>query len=354
MFINARSSTIAILAIIVLNIQTGLTIPLESDDDPVERRWQEFKTKYNKSYSSSDAEQIAFENFMENLRKVVNHNANSRQYRMDINHMSDWSDADYQKLNNFVKPTTNPISRDNPLEESIKGELQAPSSVDYRDDKRLVGPVKDQGACGACWAFATVGLLEGQQRLNSTGYVVSLSEQNLIDCDRAGENRGCAGGNYEDALAFIKANGGLETDRDYPYKSASGSDKYDCKFKREDAFITTMYLTGSQRLVSGNELSLMENVARYGPVAVSIDASLDGFRHYKSGIFYDERCSSTNINHAVLIVGYGTNEYGEDYWIVKNSWSTQWGLNGYALMARNRQNHCGIASYAVLSLSKRP
>lgn len=198
-----------------------------------------------------------------------------------------------------------------------------------------VTSVKYQGSCGSCWAFASAGSLEGQVFLK-TGRLVSLSVQNLVDCSRSFGNAGCTGGWMLNAYNYIAANQGINTDASYPYEALDQT----CRYNSSNIGATDIgYYT-----IPPNEATLMYYVENCGPISVAIDASLTSFHFYKSGIYYDSLCSS-NVNHGVLVVGYGTDVNGQDYWLVKNSWGTTWGENGYIRMARNKNNSCSIATY---------
>lgn len=162
----------------------------------------------------------------------------------------------------------------------------------------------------------------------------------MVDCSK--QNKGCGGGNPARALEFIKNQGGVDTDSSYPYEARDGQ----CRFNRNNIGAK---VTGYKYTKENDENDLMKAVASVGPVAVFIDASRQSFQSYNSGVYYDSACSSNgnDLRHIVLVVGYGKdNNYG-DYWLVKNSWSTRWGEQGYVRMARNKNNHCGIAKWTV-------
>ncbi|XP_064596552.1 procathepsin L-like [Liolophura sinensis] len=218
--------------------------------------------------------------------------------------------------------------------------LKLPTSVDWRT-QGYVTPVQDQGECGSCWAFSATGSLEGQH-FKKTGNLVPLSVQNLVDCSRADGNLGCRGGNMDSAFKYIKLNSGLDTEASYPYQGKDGQ----CHFNSSNVGATD---TGFSDIKSGSESDLQAAVASVGPVSVSIDAAHLSIHLYQSGVYYESRCNSSNLNHAVLVVGYGS-ENGSDYWLVKNSWGTQWGQQGYIKMSRNRDNNCGIATQASYPL----
>lgn len=176
-----------------------------------------------------------------------------------------------------------------------------------------------------------------------TGELVSLSEQQLVDCSWKYGNKGCDGGFKSEALTYIKDNRGVEAEETYPY---TATDFEGCRF---NASRVVARVSGYEKLAEdGNEAWMKALLYEAGPLAVSIKAP-EGFRHYSSGVFYDKMCAVSGGNHAVVVVGYGT-ENGQDYWLVKNSWGWEWGLKGYIKMSRNRQNNCKIASSALVPL----
>lgn len=184
-----------------------------------------------------------------------------------------------------------------------------------------------------------IGALEGQH-FRQTGILVPLSEQNLVDCasNSRFRNHGCRGGLPEKAFEYIKVNDGIDTEQSYPYEAIDDT----CRYSRENKGATD---SGYMNIPEGDENALKNAIAKIGPIAVALDSHSFSFHNYRRGIYDVRDCSPTNLTHAVLIVGYGT-ENGQDYYIVKNSWGKTWGDDGFFKIARNSGNLCGIATLA--------
>uniref|UniRef100_A0ACD5V0D0 Uncharacterized protein n=1 Tax=Avena sativa TaxID=4498 RepID=A0ACD5V0D0_AVESA len=209
----------------------------------------------------------------------------------------------------------------------------APQNFDWRD-QGVVTPAKHQGGCGCCWAFATVATVESLNKIKG-GQLLDLSEQELLDCDRAGQY-GCKGGYIEKALKWIKAKGGVVTEATYPYQERQS------QCKNVGGATRVGKITGAQRVRGEPQMKL---AVLDRPVGVLFDASGAILQNWKSGI-YKGPCT-TKQNHAVVLVGYGVSNTGEEYWIIKNSWGAGWGQKGFFFMRRGADGAEGLCGVAV-------
>ncbi|KAM4625053.1 cathepsin L.1 [Polymixia lowei] len=305
-----------------------------------------WKLKFEKIYSSVSEETLRKQTWLNNRKLVLVHNILADQgiksYRLGMTFFADMENEEYKRLISQGGLTAFNSSRPRRGSAFLRQPEGAdlPNTVDWRD-KGYVTDVKDQKECGSCWAFSTTGSLEGQT-FRKTGKLVSLSEQQLVDCSGSFGNMGCSGGLMDQAFSYIKANGGLDTEDSYPYEAEDGK----CRYNPDTIGATC---TGFVDVTSGDEGALQEAVATIGPVSVGIDASHSSFQLYESGVYDEPDCSSSELDHGVLTVGYGSDN-GQDYWMVKNSWGLSWGSKGYIMMSRNKSNQCGIATAASYPL----
>ncbi|CAJ1073430.1 cathepsin L.1 [Xyrichtys novacula] len=305
-----------------------------------------WKLKFGRTYSSPSEEAQRRQIWLNNRRVVLVHNIMAdegiKSYRLGMTYFADMENEEYKRL--ISQGCLGAFNSSQPRHGATFFRLpelkDLPTTVDWRD-KGYVTDIKDQKQCGSCWAFSATGSLEGQN-FRKTGKLVSLSEQQLVDCSGDYGNMGCMGGLMDQAFQYIQANGGIDTEESYPYEAEDGQ----CRYKPGNVGAKC---TGHVDVKQGDEDALQEAVATIGPVSVAIDASQMSFQLYESGVYDEPDCSSTELDHGVLAVGYGSDS-GKDFWLVKNSWGLTWGDKGYIMMSRNKDNQCGIATAASYPL----
>jgi len=324
------------LIILTLAVLVACASAASIFDVSLDSHWVNYKTVHGKNYGKEETvRRLIWES---NMKYINAHNAEAENgvhtFTLGMNKYGDMTSEEFGAMYNGYNRTG--VAR--PASKSVykvSGKAN-PESVDWRSEG-YVTPVKDQGQCGSCWAFSAVAGLEGQH-FKATGKLVSLSEQNLVDCSKKEGNQGCNGGLMDQAFTYIKKNGGIDTEESYPYKARDQR----CKFSADNVGATD---NGFVDIEAGDEDALTDALATIGPISVAIDASHSSFQLYREGIYNEKRCSSSQLDHGVTAVGYGSNDQG-DFYIVKNSWAEVWGMEGYIMMSRNKKNQCGIASSA--------
>ncbi|XP_011180419.1 procathepsin L [Zeugodacus cucurbitae] len=219
---------------------------------------------------------------------------------------------------------------------TAKANLQnLPDSFDWREKGGVTPPGFQGFDCGSCWSFATAAALEGHL-FRRTGILVPLSQQNLVDCAEEYGNMGCDGGFQEYGFEYIRDHG-ISIANNYPYTQMENAQCH-----RNDTG-KGVQIRDYARIKPGDEEKMKEVIATLGPLACSINGSPISFEQYMGGIYDDNECNQEEVNHSVVVVGYGT-ENGRDYWIIKNSYSENWGEAGFMRLLRNANSFCGIAS----------
>nr|XP_033776468.1 cathepsin L1-like [Geotrypetes seraphini]XP_033776469.1 cathepsin L1-like [Geotrypetes seraphini]XP_033776471.1 cathepsin L1-like [Geotrypetes seraphini]XP_033776472.1 cathepsin L1-like [Geotrypetes seraphini] len=294
----------------------------------LDNEWDTWKAKYGKNYTTPEQEKIRRGNWEASRKKVLEHNQLADQgkktYRLEMNHFADMS-SEERRSRSCLLPTQ-PKGPKPPVYRG-KPSLNIPEEVDWRKEN-CVNPVRNQGSyCGSCWAFATVAAIESRYCIKYKE-LVKLSEQQLVDCDQGGD-QGCCGGLPKYALRYISEHG-LMLRKDYEYKERNN----ECRYESGEILKMNM----SKYYVLPDEQNMAVAVALEGPVTVGI-ASHEDFQMFDGKGVYDGQCEEST-NHAIVIVGYGT-EDGQDYWIIRNSWGEEWADGGYAKFLRN-ENHCFI------------
>jgi len=297
----------------------------------VEDSFKAWKVLHSKSYKSDTEDAYRLAVYKKNLDIVENHNRQNKGFTLAMNMFADLTLEEFRHLYLMPKFNATEIPQLNVVNTET---FDLGAQVDWRG-KGVVTPVKNQGQCGSCWAFSTTGSVEGIHAIR-TGKLVSLSEQQLVDCSKSYGNYGCNGGLMDNAFKYIIAVKGLDTEASYGYSARDST----CRFNPSTVGAT---ITGYRDVARGSESGL-QGAVNGQPVSVAIDAPHSSFQLYHSGIYYEPSCSASQLDHGVLTVGYG-NE-GGNYWIVKNSWGSGWGQGGYIQMSKDRNNNCGIATSA--------
>ncbi|XP_064543542.1 procathepsin L [Drosophila montana] len=304
----------------------------------------DFLAQSGKSYLSAADRQLREGIFSARKTLVDAKNAafksGASTYELAVNAFADLTNAEFLKQLTGLRKSSSGDANAHRISPKLATNVPLPDSFDWRE-KGGVTPVKFQGECGSCWSFAATGAIEGHV-FRKTGKLPNLSEQNLVDCGKVELGlAGCDGGFQEYAFNFITEQNGIAVGEKYPYL-----DKKDtCKYTNA---ISGAQITGFAAIPPKDEQAMKTVVATQGPLACSVNG-LESLLLYKRGIYADEECNNGEVNHSILVVGYGT-EDGQDYWIVKNSWDKAWGEDGYFRLPRGK-NFCGIAtecSYPVV------
>jgi len=285
-----------------------------SASDAYRTNFMQHITEFGLSYGTVEEYEFRFAQWLVKQAHIEEHNASESSYKVAHNKMSTWTDAEYKRVLGYRQHA----------DEELIATVAFPnatvaSSIDWRT-KGAVNAVKDQGQCGSCWAFSSVAALE-TAHWNTSGDLVSFSEQQLVDCVRT--SFGCNGGNQSTAFNYWESHD-AELEGTYPYTAKTQS----CSYSESKA---TNVEVATWNKVAANSPDALKAALNVGVVSVSIEADKMCFQTYSSGVFDNVKCG-TQLDHAVAAVGYGS-ENGQEYWIVRNSWGASWGEQGYIRMA---------------------
>lgn len=313
------------LNILLLSLTVTQAVrPIEIHSLPYYNEFREFMNEFNKTYSSQNEMIHRYNIFADNMRQINDHNIRMNEtgdtFEMGVTPFTDLTNQEFKR--NFTSCLTAPNVSNQLFQCSYN---YGPPPVDFswlKHQPRVVTPIKNQQQCGSCWAFSTTGSVESAHAIK-TGKLISLSEQQLVDCSNPEGNQGCMGGLMTQAFQYIIDNNGICSEKEYPYTAADGNCR-NCT--------NVVNITGYKNIQPGNEEEMKIRLLKQ-PLSIAIQADLPSFQNYKRGVYHDLQCNG-QIDHGVLAVGYGRVR-NRDYWIVKNSWGPKWGDKGYVLIARN-------------------
>ncbi|XP_037480321.1 senescence-specific cysteine protease SAG39-like [Triticum dicoccoides] len=304
-----------------------------TDDPSMAARHEQWMGKYGRKYSDATEKTRRLEVFKANVALIESANAGNSKFWLEANQFADITEDEFRATHTGIET---PVAADKGRSAGFRYANASlddlPASVDWRTNG-AVTPVKDQGQCGCCWAFSTVASMEGIVKL-STGKLVSLSEQELVDYD--GTDKGCEGGLMDNVFEFVVENGGLATEADYPYTGADGST---C-----DSSTAAATITGHEDVPANDEASLLKAVAAQ-PVSLAVDGGDNLFRFYKGGVLSGS--CGTELDHGITTVGYSVAGDGTKFWVMKNSWGAGWGEDGFIRMERDVADEKGLCGLAM-------
>lgn len=328
------------LLILVLAL-VGFALSLSFHGNPLpqvqEAQFQAFIQKYNKSYVTKEEYNLRFENFKQSIKRINSKNKLSKGVVYAINKFSDMTPQEF-KEKMLMKPieSKKPGSLLQP-----KPNLELPKTFDWRA-KGAVTPVKNQEQCGSCWAFSTVENIESVWILSGHGSntSVDLSPQQVVDCDQT--DLGCNGGDPPTAYEYVISAGGLESESEYPYVAQDQN----CRFQKSE--VVAKISNWKYATQSNDENEIQQNLVSWAPLSICVDAA--NWQDYSSGVMGPWECAwIVQLDHCVQLIGYNQ-EASTPYWIVRNSWGTDWGINGYIYLEMFH-NTCGMAEEATTSVA---
>ena len=303
-------------------------------------RFVQYCSDFGKSYINKSAFKARLWQWKQSDKFIKENSWNARaHYKLAHNKFSDWTAKEYNMLLGYAQPAEKQAKN----VARMSNTAAVAASIDWRE-YGLVSPVGNQGQCGSDWAFATIGALEGAYGVQQ-GKFTELSVQQALDC--TGQATGCKGGTATQAFDYYKKNKAMAA-ADYPYNS-DYAERGECKYDEAKA---TSCQVDSYTYADSGDIDMMKKALSHQPIGTSLDAACQTLQFYKSGVWDDETCDPSVLNHAVTLVGYGT-EKGGEYWIAKNSWSSSWGEDGYFRVAiKPGVGIAGIQSTAVWTVLK--
>lgn len=345
-------------------------------DFTTDHEYLSWKQRHSISFPTIREDSSRYETFKAARSFVSTHNtraaAGLETYTVNLNKFAALTNSEFaQKYLSKTRDYSDPVvsltlEYTCPVDFTDNGST-SPDTITYTslntDGQIWVTSVKDQGSCGSCWTFGAGAAIEGalcksdpssydcstwsgvseQQLVDCASYTPNSDDPNVIDLNPY-DNHGCNGGWQKNAMRYVFLQGGIMNWDDYSYVSGSTKTEGPCSYNADNAIINPITTCG--QTTSGDEAQLLKSVAQNGVHTIAIDAGGLGFQLYSGGVYSSTTCSSTALNHAVTLTGYGAYLYSEEYWEVKNSWGSGWGVEGYIWMERGVSNMCGVATDA--------
>ncbi|KAL9251495.1 Senescence-specific cysteine protease SAG39-like protein [Drosera capensis] len=302
----------------------------------MKERHEQWMAEHGRVYADDIEKEARFKIFRENVEKIEAYNLMDLGFTLGVNAFADLTPEEFRGSYTGYKKSSSASSLKSTTFR-YENLTDVPAEVNWVT-KGAVTPIKNQGSCGCCWAFSAVAATEGLNQIK-TGKLISLSEQEVVDCDVFHSDLGCNGGTPDGAFSYMIRNGGLTTESNYPYTGF----QWFCntgKASQVAAKISTY-----EDVPTNNEGAMQQAVAMQ-PISVALEASGFFFQFYMGGVF--KGLCGTDLDHAVTIVGYGTATDGTNYWLIKNSWGTSWGEAGYMRLERGVSDPRGLCGVAMM------
>jgi cathepsin F/cysteine peptidase B len=332
---------------ILVVVLLGLLAIAFAAPNELRSKFLDFQRKYNKVYKTTAEFDHRFHIFQENLKKAAEIQKKNPKATFGVTKFSDLSEEEFSNF--YLMPNLDLTKWQRPAEKNFSIPLPAnrvscspnPTTYDwFADCSGVCTPIYNQGQCGSCWAFSATETIESYFAISGHP-LTQLSMEQIVDCDTAGQDQGCNGGWPSGAYSYVESAGGIEPYSDYPYTAENGQSGQ-CQFNQQDVVAT---VTGFTTVSGETGLYSQTSSASGGPVSVCVDAST--WSSYTGGVLTS--CGN-QVDHCVQLTGY--NGYGQSgaYWIVRNSWGTDWGLSGF-IWIQIGQDLCDIGDYATVVTS---